>query len=99
MVPVRETAPWLLTFAMQPFGRRQLDLVRVAVAMSGKEVAMRCARAWGVGLDLAVKQRLEAKGRDDRVFISLFPSLAPCVAEAIFVLFLLFPGAEVAACA
>jgi len=41
LVPVRERATRLLTFAMKPFGRRQLDSVRVAAAMSGKEAAMR----------------------------------------------------------
>jgi len=99
LVPVRETAPLLLTFAIKPFGSRQLESVRVAAAMSGKEAAMRWARAWGVGLDLGVKKRLEAWGRDDEVLISLFPSLAISVAEAPFVLFFLFPGPEPAACA
>ena len=50
LVPVRETASRLLTFAMKPFGRRQLESVRVAAAMSGKEAAMRVARAWGGGV-------------------------------------------------
>jgi len=92
LVPVRETAPRLLTFAMKPFRRRQLDSVRVAAAISGKEAAMRCARAWGVGTDEAVKKGLEARGRDDGVFISLLPSLATSVAEALVDLFFLFLG-------
>jgi len=97
LVPVRETAPRLLTFAMKHFRRRQLDSVRVAAAMSGKEEAMRCARAWGAGLDLAAKKRLEAKGKDDGVFISLFPSLATSVAEALFFFYCCLPGPEPAA--
>jgi len=48
LLPVRETAPRGLTLAMKPFGRRQLDSVRVAAAMSGKEAAIGSARAWGV---------------------------------------------------
>ena len=55
LVPVREIAPGLLTLAMKPFGRRQLDSVRVAAAMSGKEAAMRWARAWGAWLDLGAR--------------------------------------------
>ena len=85
LVPVRETTPRLLTFAMKPFGSRQLESVRVAAAMSGKKAAMRMARAWGSGLDLGAKKRLEAWGRDDGVFISLIPSLATSVAEVLFV--------------
>jgi len=73
--------------------------VRVAAAMSGKEAAMRRARAWGAGLDLGAKKRLEAWGRDDGVFISLFLSLATSVAEVLFVFLLFFPGPEPAACA
>jgi len=99
LVPVRETAPRLLTFAMKPFGRRQLESVRVAAAMFGKEVAMSWARAWGAGLDLGAKKRLEAGGRDDGDFISLFLSLATSVADAPLVFFFLFPGLEPAACA
>ena len=45
---------------------------------------MRCARASGAGLVLAVKKSLEANGRDDGVFISLFPSLAISEAQASF---------------
>ena len=55
LVPVRETAPRLLTFAMKPFGRRQLESVRVAAAMSGKEAAMRWARVWGAELDTQIQ--------------------------------------------
>ena len=47
LVPVRETAPRLLTLVIQPFGIRQLESVRVATAISGNEAAMCCARAWG----------------------------------------------------
>jgi len=71
----------------------------VAAAMSGKEAVMREARAWGVGLDLGAKERLEAWGRDDGVFISLLPSLATSVAEVLFVFLPFFPGPEPAACA
>ena len=60
MVPVRETAPRLLAFVMKPIGRSQLGSVRVAAAMSGKEAAVRWARAWRGGLDLGAKKRLEA---------------------------------------
>jgi len=60
---------------------------------------MRRARAWGEGLDLGAKKRLEAWGRDDGVFISLFLSLATSVAEVLFVFLLFLPGPEPAACA
>jgi len=60
---------------------------------------MRWARAWEAGLDLGVKKRLEAWRRDDAVFVSLFPSLATSVVEALLVFFFLFPGPEPAACA
>jgi len=99
LVPVRETPPRLLTFAIKPFGRWQSESVRVAAAMSGKEAAMCWARAWGAGLDLGAKKCLEAWGRDDGAFKSLSSSLAPSVAEAPYVFFLLFPGPEPAACA
>jgi len=99
LVPVRETVPLLLTFAMKPFGSRQLESVRVSAAMSGKEAAMRWARVLGAGLDLGAKKRLEAWGRDAGVLISLFPSLAISVAKAPFVFFFLFPEPEPAACA
>jgi len=96
---VRETGPRLLTLAMKPFESRQLDSVRVAAAMSGKEAAMRCASAWAAGSDLGAKKSLEARGRDDGVFIWLFPSRATSVAEAFFFHFFPFPGPEPAACA
>jgi len=99
LVPVRETAPRWLTFAMKPFARRQLDSVSVAAAMSGKEAAIRWARAWGAGLDLGAKKCLEAWGRDEGAFISWFPSLTTSVAEAPLVYFFLLPGPEPAACA
>ena len=96
---VRETTPQLLTLAMKPFGRRELDSKRVAAAISGKVEAMRWARAWGAGLDLEAKKRLEAWGRDDGVFITLSPSLGTSVAEVPFPFFFLFPGPEPATCA
>jgi len=99
LVPFRETAPRLLTFAMKPFGRRQLESVRVAAAMSGKEAAMRWARAWGADLALGPKKRLEAGGRDDGALISLSPSLATSVAEVPLFFFFPFPRPEPAACA
>jgi len=60
---------------------------------------MRCARAWGAGLVLAVKKRLEAKGRDEGGFISLSSSLATPVAEAPLVLCFFFSRPEPAASA
>jgi len=99
LVPVRETVPRLLTFAMKLFGRRQLESVRVAAAMSGNEAAMRWAWAWGAGLDLGAKKGLAAWGRDYGVFDSLSPSLATSVAQAPFFFFFPFPGPEPAACA
>jgi len=60
---------------------------------------MRWARAWGAGLDLGAQKRLEAWGRDDGAVNSFSPSLATSVAEAPFAFFLLFRGAEPAACA
>jgi len=99
LVPVRETAPRLLTLAMKPFGRRQLDSERMAAAIFGKVEAMRWARAWGAGLDLEAKNRLEAWGRDDGVFISLSPSLATSVAEVLFVFRFFFPRPGPATCA
>ena len=98
LVPVREMAPRLLTFAINPFGRRQLDLVGVAAAMLGKEAALRCARAWGAGSDPGAKKRLEVNGRDDGVFISFSPVLATSVAEACLFPFVPFRGPEPAAC-
>ena len=97
LVPVSERAPRFLPFAMKPFGRRQLESVRVAAAMSGKEAAMRWTRAWGVGLDLGAKKPLEAWGRDDGEFISLFPSLATSVADAALLFLFVFPWPETAA--
>jgi len=97
-VPVRETAPLLLTLAMKPLGRRQLESVRVVAAMSGKAAVMRCARACGGGFVLAAKKHLEAKGREKGGFILLSPSLATSAAELLFVFFLL-PAPEPAACA
>ena len=85
--------------AIKPFGRRQLDSERVAGAMSGKVEAIHWARALGAGLDQEAKNRLEAWGRDDGVFISLSPSLATSVAEVRFVTRFFFPGPEPAACA
>jgi len=76
LVPVRETAPPLLTFAMKPLGRRPLESVRVEATLSGRVAAMLCARTWGVGPVLVAKKLLEAKERDDGGFIFLWPSLA-----------------------
>jgi len=97
-VPVRETASLLLTFAIKPLGRRQLDSVSVAAAMLGKEAVMHCARAWGAGSDLQAKKRLEANGMDDGAFILLSPVLSTSVDEAFAFPFFLFPGLEPAAC-
>ena len=83
---------------MKPFGRRQFESVRVATDISGKEAAMCWARAWQAALVLGAKKRLEAWGRDDGVFQSLFPSLATSVAEVRFHFFFVFPGPEPAAC-
>ena len=85
LVPLKETAPGLLTFAMKPFGRRQLDSVRVAATILGKVVAMHCTMAWGAELVLVAKKGLEAKGRDDRGFMFLSPTLATSVAKVLFV--------------
>jgi len=60
---------------------------------------MRWARAWGAVLDLGANKGLEGWGRDDGVFVSLFPYLATSVAEALLVFFFLFPGPEPATCA
>jgi len=59
---------------------------------------MHCARAWRAGQDLVVKKCLKAKGRDERVFISLASSLATSVAEAPFVFRFFFPRPEPANC-
>jgi len=67
--------------------------------MSGKEAALRCARAWGAGSDLGAKKRLEASGRDDGIFILMSPVLATSVAVAFFFAFFPFSGPEPAACA
>ena len=71
--------------------------MRVAAAMSGKETALRWARAWGAGLDLGAKKGLDGWGRDDRAFDSLSQSLATCVAEAPFVFYFPLPWPEPAA--
>jgi len=92
-------SPQLLTLAMKPFGRRELESVRVAAAMSGKEAAMRCATPWGAGLVLAAKKRFEARGRDDGGYMSLSLSLTTSVAESFLVFRFLEPGPEPAACA
>ena len=56
LVPVRETAPRLLTLAMKPIWRRQLELVRVAAAMSGKVVAMPLCKGMGNGVGSASEE-------------------------------------------
>jgi len=99
LVSVRETAIPVVTLAMKHFGRRPLDSVRVAAAMSGNQADMRWAGGWGAGLDLEVKKRLEARGRDDEVFISLFSSLSISVTEVPLVFSFPFPGPDPAACA
>jgi len=76
-----------------------LDSERVAAAISGKVEAMRWAGAWGPGWDLEAKNRLEAWGRDDWVFVSQSLSLATSLAEVLFVPRFFFPGPEPAACA
>jgi len=98
-VPVRETAPLLLTLAMKPLGRRQLESERVAAAMSGKAVIMRCARACGAGSVLAAKKRLEARGREGGDYILLSFPLATSAAEVSFGFCFLLPRPEPAACA
>jgi len=98
-VPVRQTVSRLLTLAIQPLGRRQLESVRVAAAMSGKVAAIHCAKACRAGSVLAAKKRLEANESEEVDFILLSPSLATSVAEVRFVLFFLLPGPEPAACA
>ena len=72
----------------------------MAATMSGRVAAMHCPRAWRLVSVLTVQKRLEDKGRDDRGFIFLSPSLTTLVAEAFFpFLFLLsLPGLELAAC-
>jgi len=54
----------------------------------------------GVGrrVDPEAKNRLQAWGTDDGLFISLSPSLATSVAEVLFVHHCFFPGPEPAAC-
>ena len=63
-MPVRDTAPLSLTFALTPLGRRQLDSVRVAVTMSGKVLVMRAAWGWDKGVSLIAMKRREANGRE-----------------------------------
>ena len=58
---------------------------------------MRCARAWGAGLDLPAKNRLKALGGDDRVFISLSSSLATSLTEVPHIFHVFFPRPEPAA--
>ena len=60
---------------------------------------MRCASPWGAGSDLRAKQRLDASGRDEVVFIALSPVLARSPAKAFFILSSPFPGPKPAACA
>jgi len=65
--------------------------------MLGKVAARHCARAWGAGLVLVAKKRLEAKRRDRVAFRSISPSLTTSVAEAFFVFIFLEPGPAPAA--
>jgi len=53
----------------------------------------------GSGVGSSSEKCLETKGRDDGVFISLFPSLATSVAEAPFVFHFFFHRPEPAGCA
>ena len=94
----RDSAP-VIDLCDETFRRRQLDSVRVAAALSGKVAAMRCTRAWGARLDLVAKTRLDAKGRDDGVVISLSASLPTCVAQGPFDFHFFFPRPEPAGCA
>ena len=95
---MREKVPRLLTFAMKPFGRRQLESGRVAAAMSGKEAAMRFPMGWGAGSDLGAKKRLKAKRRDDVVRSPLSTVRATCKAEAFFIPFFPFRRPEPPTC-
>jgi len=97
LVPVRETAPRLLTFAMKIFREEAVGLGEGGGSHVREGGGYALCKGMGRGLDLAAKKRLEAKGRDDGVFISWFPSLTTAVAEAPFVSFFLFPGPEPAA--
>jgi len=97
-VPVSDTAPRLLTLAMKPLGRRQLQSVRVTGGMSWRAADMHYETAWGAGLLLAVKKCLEAKGREDEGFPLLSPSLQTSVAKVLFVIFSLVPRPEPAPC-
>ena len=99
LVPVRETAPRLLTFAIKPLGRRQLESVRVAATMLERVAAMHCARAWRAGSVLVSNERFDAKGRDHWGFISLSPSLATSVPEILCFLLFFVLRPEPAACA
>jgi len=67
--------------------------------MSGKAAVMPCARACGTASLVAVKKRLEAKGREEGYFILFSPSLATSVAEVLFAFFFMVPWPEPAACA
>ena len=98
-VQVRETAYRLLTLAMKPLGRKELESVRVAAVMSEKEAVMHCATACGAGSVLAAKKRLEVKGREEGDFILVAHSLATSVAEVFFVFFFVVRWPEPAACA
>ena len=100
-VPVRETAARSLTFAIQPAGRRQLDLVRGAPTRLGEVVVMREARAWGMDSVLRAKKRLETRGSNEGGFIALSSSLAISVGVVClgFVHVGSLPEPEPAACA
>ena len=68
---MRDTAPLSLTLTLKPFGRRQLDSVRVVATMAGKVLVMRAARGWGERGSLMAKKRREVKGREVAVFEGL----------------------------
>ena len=86
-MPVRDTAPLSLTLTQKPFGRRQLDSVRVVATMSGKVLVMRAAKGWGRGVSLMVKKQREAKGREEAAFEGSPTELPTSVAVAFFPFF------------
>ena len=88
-VPVRDTAPLSLTFTRKPFGRRQLDSVRVVATISGKVLVMQAARAWGEGVSRTAKKRQEAKGRECAGFEDSPVGRATSAAVAFFPFFFL----------
>ena len=86
-MPVRDTAPLSWTLALKPWGRGQLDSVRVVATMSGKVLVKRAARAWGIGVSLMAKKRREAKGREVAGFDGSPTGLTTSIADAFFPFF------------